>query len=245
MSFSSDIKTELLNKIDKVNKSCCSEAETFGEYITTESIKANISLEYQKFLDISKLNECCIKSILVGTFLSSGCIINPTSDYHLEILFKNKSLAEYYLNLLSVLDFSPKLLKRNIGKNHVYVVYVKEADQISTFLSIIGASLALLNFEQIRVEKDVKNNINRNINCETSNLSKTIKASVIQLSAIEKIKKTGKYELLLDDKLKEVASLRIKHKEESLEYLANILKITKSGLKHRLDKIIRIADELE
>lgn len=244
MSFSSDIKVELLNKIDKINKKCCREAETFGEYITTESIKADISLEYQSFLDIPKLNECCIKSILIGTFLSSGCITNPNTDYHLEILFKNKALAEYYLNLLSVLDFSPKLLKRNIGKSRVYVIYIKEADQISMFLTIIGASVALLKFEEIRVEKDVKNKINRSINCETANLSKTIKAAVVQLNSIEKIKKNGKYESL-DEKLKEVASLREKHKEESLESLANILKITKSGLKHRLDKIIRIAEELD
>ncbi len=243
MSFSSDIKVELLNKIDKITKKCCKEAETFGEYITTESIKSDISLEYQKFLDIPKLDECCIKSILIGSFLSSGCITNPNNDYHLEILFKNKALSEYYFNLLSVLDFSPKLLKRNIGKSHVYVIYIKEADQISLFISIIGAAVSLLKFEQIRVEKEVKNNINRTINCETANLSKTIKAAVIQLEAIKKIRQNNKYDSL-DDKLKEVASLRENNKEESLEALANILKITKSGLKHRLDKIIKIAEEI-
>jgi cell division protein WhiA len=244
MSFSSDIKIELLKKIDKINKKCCKQAETFGEYITTESVKSDISLEYQVFLDIPKLNECCIKSILIGTFLSSGCIINPYNDYHLEILFKSKALADYYINLLSVLDFAPKVLKRKIGKGHIYVIYIKEAEQISRFLSMVGAVVSFLKFEEIRVEKDVKNNINRNINCETSNLSKTIKAAVIQLNAIKKIKKNGKYNSL-DDKLKEVASLRENNKEQSLEYLANILKITKSGLKHRLDKIIKIAEEIE
>jgi len=244
MSFSSDIKIELLKKIDKINKNCCREAETFGEYITTESVKSDISLEYQIFLDIPKLKECCIKSILIGTFLSSGCIINPNNDYHLEILFKSKALADYYINLLSVLDFAPKVLKRKIGKSHIYVIYIKEAEQISRFLSMVGAVISFLKFEEIRVEKEVKNNINRNINCETANLSKTIKASVTQLKAIDKLKAKGKYNSL-NDKLKEVASLRELHKEESLEYLANILKITKSGLKHRLDKIIKIADELE
>ncbi len=244
MSFSSDIKSELLNKIDKINKSCCKDAEAFGEHITTENVKADLNLEYKLFLDIPKLKECCIKSILIGTFLSSGCIINPNTDYHLEILFKNKALAEYYLNLLSVLDLSPKLLKRNIGKSHIYVIYIKEAEQISTFLSIIGAVSSLLKFEEIRVEKDVKNNINRSINCETANLSKTIRASVIQINAIEKIKKKGKYDSL-DDKLKEVASLREQYNDESLEYLAKIIKISKSGLNHRLDKIIKISEELD
>lgn len=244
MSFSSDIKVELLNKIDRINKECCRNAETFGEYITTENIKANIDIEYQTFLDIPKLDECCIKSILLGSFLSSGYITNPYTDYHLEILFKNKSLAEYYFNLLSVLEFSPKLIKRNKGKSNTYVIYIKEADQISTFLSIIGAVSSLLKFEQIRVEKDVKNNINRSINCETANLSKTIKAAVMQLDAIEKLKQKGKYDSL-DDKLKEVASLREKYQDKSLEALANILKITKSGLKHRLDKIVKLAEELD
>lgn len=243
MSFSSDIKVELLNKIDKINKECCKKAETFGEYITTENTKFDINEEYKNFLDISKLKECCIKSILLGSFLSSGYMIDPYKDYHLEILFRNKALADYYFNLLSVLDFAPKLLKRTISKNHIYVIYIKEAEQISNFLSIIGSVNALLKFEEIRVEKDVKNNINRNINCETANLSKTIKAAVIQLNAIAKIKEKGKYDLL-DNKLKEVASLREKYKEQSLEYLAGLLKITKSGLKHRLDKIVKIADEL-
>lgn len=243
MSFSSDTKVELLNKIDRITKDCCKEAETFGEYITTENAKSDIDEQYHKFLDISKLKECCIKSILLGSFLSSGYMTNPYTDYHLEILFKSKALVEYYFNLLSVLDFSPKLLKRTIGKSHVYVIYIKEAEQISRFLSIIGAMLALLKFEQIRVEKDVKNNINRSINCETANLSKTLKAAVTQLNAIEKIKAKGKYELL-DEKLKQVASLREEHKEQSLEFLANQLGITKSGLKHRLDKIVKIAEEL-
>lgn len=244
MSFSSDIKVELLNRIDKVNKDCCKKAETFGEYITTENIKADIDDNYKIFWDISKLDECCIRSILLGSFLSSGYLTNPYSDYHLEILFKNKSLAEYYFNLLSVIEFSPKLLKRTKGKSHTYVIYIKEADQISTFLSIIGAANSLLKFEQIRVEKDVKNNINRSINCETANLSKTIKAAVVQLNAIEKLKEKGKYDNL-DDKLKEVASLREKYQDQSLESLANILKITKSGLKHRLDKIVKLAEDLD
>lgn len=244
MSFSSDIKVELLNKIDKVTKECCKKAETFGEYITTENIKSDIDDNYKIFWDISKLDECCIRAILLGSFLSSGYLTNPYSDYHLEILFKNKALAEYYFNLLSVLEFSPKLLKRTKGKSSTYVIYIKEADQISTFLSIIGAANSLLKFEQIRVEKDVKNNINRSINCETANLSKTIKAAVAQINAIDKLKEKNKYENL-DDKLKEVASLREQYPDQSLETLANILKITKSGLKHRLDKIVKLAEELE
>ncbi|MEG1705710.1 MAG: DNA-binding protein WhiA [Clostridia bacterium] len=244
MSFSSDIKAELLIKIDNLHKECCKKAETFGEYITEENVKSNIDNKYDIYFDISKLNECCIRAILMGSFLNSGYITNPNVDYHLEILFKNKALAEYLINLLSVLDFSPKLLKRKIGKSFIYVIYIKEAEQISIFLSLIAVDKFVLEFEEIRVEKDVKNNINRNINCETANLSKTIKAAVSQLDAINKIKLNGTYKNL-NDKLKEVASLRETYKEETLEYLSKIIKISKSGLKHRLDKIIQIANDIK
>ena len=130
---------------------------------------------------------------------------------------------------------------------NIYTVYIKEAEQISIFLSMIGASNSMLNFEQIRVIKDVKNNINRTINCETANLAKTINSSVKQIEAIDKIKKAGKYDTL-NDKLKYTASLRLKYKNESLDAISKKTSgqnyISKSGLKHRLDKLIEIANEL-
>ncbi|MNP59975.1 putative sporulation transcription regulator WhiA [compost metagenome] len=104
----------------------------------------------------------------------------------------------------------------------------------------------MLYFEQIRVEKEVKNNINRSINCETANLVKTISTAVKQISAIEKIKKNGKFKDL-DDRLKYIAELRIKNKEASLDDLSKLTsgknKLSKSGIKHRLDKLIEIAKE--
>lgn len=242
MSFCSNLKDEILSKINKKDTNI--EAETFGEYITTIDSKNNISDDYCKFLNISKLTESNIKGILKGCFLSSGYITNPNVDYHLENIFKSKMLAQYYVKLLSILDFSPKVIKRNISRKYVYVVYLREAEQISFFLSILGASSSLLKFEEIRVEKEVKNNINRNINCETANLSKTIRASVIQLQAIENLKKHNKFDSL-NDKLKEACNLREKNKEESLETLASMLNISKSGLKHRLDKIVELSNEIK
>ena len=239
MSFCSDLKDELLIKINKSNIL----AETFGEYLTIIINKNTLSSEYLKYFEISKLTENSIKSILKGSFLSNGYISDPNKDYHLEILFKSKTIAEYFIKLLSVIDFTPKILKREISKKNIYVVYIKEADQISFFLSILGASSSLIKFEEIRVEKDVKNNINRNINCEVANLSKTIKSSVTQINAIEKIKRLNKFEDLTD-KLKEVVMLRENNKEESLESLAKMINISKSGLKHRLDKLVQIADEI-
>ena len=245
MSFSSEIKDEILSKVSKNKKECCTQAEIFGEQITQTDLKSELSDKYKHMFDISDLDECCIKSILKGCFLSSGCIVDPNLDYHFEVTFKNKSCAEYFFNLLSVLEFAPKIIKRK--KVNVYTVYFKDAEKISLFLSLIEASRSVLKFEQIRVEKEVKNNINRSINCETANLAKVIKSSLTQIEAIEKIKKKGKYNEL-NDKLKYTASLRLKYPNDSLEFISNKTKdkdyITKSGLKHRLDKIIKIANEL-
>lgn len=246
MSFSSKVKDEILENISKVTNTCCINAEKFGENITYVHLKSELVNEDTKdFFDISKLNECCLRSVLMGAFLSSGCIVDPALDYHFEIVIKNKACADYIYNILSLLEFTPKILKRK--KTNSYIVYFKESEQISIFLSVIGVSKALLKFEEIRVEKDVKNNINRNVNCETANIAKTANAAIKQCEAINMLKKKKKFDIL-NDKLKYIANLRLKYPEASLEELSlktsGIDKISKSGIKHRLDKIIKIANEL-
>ena len=99
MSFSSDIKEEILSKSKKETKHCCILAEKFGELLTDVALKSELKEEYSEYMDISKLSECCIKSILKGAFLASGYIIDPLNDYHFEIDFKNKACAEYIFNL--------------------------------------------------------------------------------------------------------------------------------------------------
>lgn len=244
MSFSSEVKEEILNKISHDKKDCCIHAEAFGENLTSAVLKNDIKDEYNELFNIGNLNECCIKAILKGAFLSSGCIVDPNLDYHFEITFKNKACADYFINLLSVLDFIPKMTKRK----KVYNVYIKDSDQISLFLSLVEASKSMLIFEQIRVEKEVKNNINRSINCETANLAKIIKSSVAQIEAINKLKENGVFDTL-NDKLKETAKLRLKYKEESLDFISKQTQntenpVTKSGLKHRLDKIVTLANKI-
>lgn len=241
MSFSTEIKEEIINS--KIKNNCCLEAMKFGEYITISNNKSMIDKKFDNYFDIAKLNECCIKSIIKASFLSSGYINNLNYDYHLEIVFKSKVLSEYYINLLSVIDLSPRVNKRKNGKVFNYIVYIKDSEQISFFLSVIGASKSLLRFEEVRVEKEVKNNINRAINCETANLSKIIKSSVRQLKAIESIRNNNKYDIL-SDKLKEIIVLREGNKEASLDELSKLSNITKSGIKHRLDKIIEIGENL-
>lgn len=241
MSFSSDIKDEILHNISIEER----KAEKFGELLTEVKTKASLADEFKEYMDLSTIDEHTIKAILKGAFLSAGCIVDPQNDYHFEIVIKNKACADYIYNLLSLLEFTPKLLRRN--KASAYVIYFKESEQISIFLSLIGASKAMLKFEQIRVEKDVKNTINRSVNCETANLSKTIKTSVKQIEAINKIRKKGKFDTL-NEKLKYTAKLREKYPNESLEFISSKTtgehKVTKSGLKHRLDKLIQIAQKI-
>ena len=119
--------------------------------------------------------------------MASGCIIDPNKDYRFEASFKNKACAEYFIDVLSLLDFTPKLVRR--AKANVYVVYFKESEQISYMLSLLEANKCMLKFEEIRVVKDVNNTKNRATNCEVANMTKSINSSLLQLNAINVIRK--------------------------------------------------------
>ena len=185
-------------------------------------------------------NNCCKKAFLKGIFLGSGCVVNPNTDYHFEVSTKSKPYADYVISLMSEFGAYSKQIKRN--SNHI--IYLKGSEQISTLLAVLGANKALLEYENIRINKSITNNINRSVNCETANLTKTIEAAVKQQEAINKLKAQDKFNEL-KPKLKEIASLRLKYPEASLEELADkcSYKISKSGVYHRLNKIIKLAEE--
>ena len=236
MSFSQDIKSEILN--DKNTKKCCREIQRLAELLT-EGTDINIS-DLKKYI---KNNSCCKKAFLKGLFLGSGCIVDPNTDYHFEITTKSKKNATIILDIINKqIGFEAKLLKRS---THLYVIYIKESEQISMILSYLGAGKALFNYENIRVEKSIKNNINRSINCETANLTKTISAAYKQLIAIEKLEKNNMIEKLPNE-LQEICKLRKENPEMSLGDLTNLCssKISKSGVNHRLNKIIEISKKI-
>ncbi len=256
MSFSSTVKEEILKEFKKKFNIEFIQAEKFGEYLTECKSKKDLEsighdeknfYNYDEFFEFANLDENIIKSILKGVFLGSGCIVDPSNDYHFEALFKSKACAMYVFNLLSLLEFTPGIMKRKQSTS-LYIVYLKGSDQISEILSMLGANLSKLKFEQIRVEKEVKNNINRTNNCEVANMAKTIKTSMIQIEAIEKLKKYNLFDNL-NEKLKYTASLRLKYKDESLDSISKktIGKdyVSKSGLKHRLDKLVELANNIE
>ena len=124
------------------------------------------------------------------------------------------------------------------------MLYLKDGEEISSFLALMGANKSVIKFEEIRVMKETRNNINRLVNCETANLNKIIDASIKQVNAIKKLKKEKKFESLPEN-LKELANLRIENPEASYQELGAMLKepIGKSGVSHRLEKIIKIAEE--
>lgn len=181
------------------------------------------------------------KAFIRGSFLGSGSINDPNKKYHIEISLENKQYANILKNILNEFDITFKELERKSS----YSLYSKDGEEISKFLALIGASKAVINFEEIRVIRDIRNNVNRKVNCETANLNKTVNAAVRQIEDIKFIYKS-KAEDKLSDNLKEIANLRMENPDISLVELGKLLKepIGKSGVNHRLKKIQEIANEL-
>ncbi|SFS32347.1 DNA-binding protein WhiA [Marininema halotolerans] len=186
--------------------------------------------------------ECCRRSYLRGAFLAGGSVNNPDSvSYHLEILSTYQDHSEALCHLLNGYYMHAKWLERKKG----YVAYIKEGDKIGEFLNLIGAHQSLFQFEDVRIMKDMRNSVNRLVNCETANLNKTIQAAMRQVENIRRIDR----EMGLDQlpsRLREVAEMRLQHPEISLTELGQMLprKVSKSAVNHRLRKLDEIAGKL-
>ena len=231
MSFSEEIKNEIL--MTKKNK-CCILPLRYGELITESK-----DISIKELRAVIKKN-CCKKSFLKGVFLGSGCITNPDKDYHFEVLVKSKSYLNFVTEIMNGFSLIPKFFKR--GTN--YVIYMKDSESIGIFLAIIEANKAVLEYENIRIKKSLKNDINRSVNIETANLNKTVEASIKEINAINKLKRQNRFDDL-NDKLKSAAFLRLEYPDSSLEDLVKYanFKTSKSGLFHRFKKIIQLAEE--
>ena len=184
-----------------------------------------------------QLARLCIRE----AFIKSGSMNDPNKKYHLEIMFKTKRKAEEMQILLNNFNINAKIIKREKD----YMLYLKDGEEISEFLALIGANSSVIKFEEIRVIKETRNDINRLVNCETANLNKTINAAVKQIEDIKLIKKKKKFSSLPEN-LQEIANLRVENPDVSLVELGKLLKepIGKSGVNHRLKKISEIAEDL-
>lgn len=183
----------------------------------------------------------CVRSFIRGAFLGSGSISDPGKTYHMEFVTNNEDFAKSLKDLINALGFNCKIVAR---KNN-YVVYLKESEQISDLLSIIGAHNALLSLQNTKIVKAMRNNVNRIVNCETANLSKTVNAAVRQVENIKFIEqKIGISSL--PENLQEIATIRLEYEDMTLKELGEKLNppIGKSGVNHRLRKIEEIANKL-
>lgn len=271
-SFSSKVKKELSELTNLSNKDVV-KAELEGYLLTSAANKFTTESEYninrfskllnnvgQNNYDIEmKGKNFCIttkkdvkidsnikdenqlRAMARGAFMGAGSLTDPKNVYHLEIVFQNKNNADIIKNILAKQDIESKILKREKS----YIVYMKDGENISKFLAFIGASKSLLKFEDTRIIKEMRNNVNRIVNCETANLNKTIESSVRQIEDIKLIKLKKKFDML-SEKEKELAVLRLENPDATLTELGKMLDtpISKSGVNHRIERITKLADEL-
>lgn len=183
---------------------------------------------------------CCRKMFLRGAFLSGGSVSDPEKTYHLELTSHNLSNASEINSLLNGF----KLRGRVIRRKGSFVVYLKEGENIVDFLNIIGAHSALMELENVRILKEMRNNVNRIVNCETANLEKTINASLRQVENIKYIRDSVGFENIPGG-LREIAELRLAYSDASLVELGEMLNphLGKSGVNHRLRKLDKIAED--
>ncbi len=184
---------------------------------------------------------CCKRCFLRGAFLASGQISSPSSEYHMEIVSDSEENAKLLASCINAFDLDAKITERR-GK---FVTYLKEAAEISDMLSIIEAHVSMMKFENERILKSVRNNVNRRVNCETANLVKTVGASKRQVEDIEFILANGGEEKL-EQGLKDIARIRMENPEKSLSEIGKLCtpKLGRSGVNHRFTKIHEIAEEL-
>lgn len=262
MSFSGEVKTELAKQID--NKHHCQLAELaaietfaadhthlaekrrlltkklFGE-LPAEQMQQQIdrTLSVQKEQLLSRT--CCKRAFLRGAFLASGSISDPQKSYHFEIVCQEESQAQLLQELYRTFELDAKIVQRK----KYYIVYMKEGAQIVDALNIMGAYVALMNLENVRIFKEMRGSVNRIVNCETANINKVVGAACRQVEDIRYIQsKIGLDEL--PPALREMALIRLEYPDSSLKELGELCDppVGKSGVNHRLRKLGEIAKKL-
>lgn len=184
---------------------------------------------------------CCKRAFLRGAFLATGSVSNPEKSYHIEIVCATKGKAEQIKGLINSFDLEAKIILRKKS----YVVYLKEGSQIVDLLNVMEAPVALMEMENVRILKEMRNTVNRKVNCETANINKTVSAAVKQVEDIHYIQNSIGLSKLPEG-LQEMAELRLANPNASLKELGDLLTepIGKSGVNHRLRKLSEIAETL-
>lgn len=274
MSFSSKVKDELLRLIPSARHCRLAELSAIvlfsgrtqgGEYscsgetrkkadtlckllsLDVDSEEGRAALKLVREGDAVTVNTmlveraCCKQAFIRGTFLTLGSLTDPEKGYHFELPFIHEQHAELLKRLLMDFEIQPKLVKRK----RYTVLYVKDSQEIVDVLSVMGAYKSLMDMENVRILKDVKNRVNRRVNCETANLEKTVNTAVRQAEDIRYIEKVKGFSYLPEN-LREIAMVRIENPDLPLKELGMLLDppLGKSGVNHRLRKISEIANEI-
>lgn len=184
--------------------------------------------------------DCCRQAFLRGAFLSGGSVTDPEKRYHLELATNHHKVIRETESLLLDQGFSPKTSMRK----GVSILYFKQSDSIENFLAFLGAPVAAMGVMEAKIEKDMKNKINRIVNCDNANTSKIVEAAQTQIAAIRVLREDGRLERL-PEKYRQTAALREDNPEATLAELAEMFDpaITKSALNHRLRKLCELANE--
>ncbi len=204
-------------------------------------LQATRLLDEPELYNVIVQQNCCKRGWIRGAFLSGGSMSNPEKAYHLELVCGERELARTAKRLINSFGLEAKIIIRK----KTYVVYLKEGSQIVDLLNIMEAPVALMEFENIRILKEISNSVNRQVNCETANIHKTISAAVKQVEDITYIREQIGLQKL-PEPLREMASLRLEYPEASLKELGELLEkpVGKSGVNHRLRKLSNIAQDL-
>ena len=213
-----------------------------------EILQATKLIADSKFCDTLILQDmlvvqqsCCKRAYIRGAFLASGSISDPEKGYHFEIVSPDERKAPQLQTIIRSFSVDAKIVQRKKS----YVVYVKEGAQIVDMLAVMEANVALMDLENIRILKEMRNSVNRKVNCETANINKTVNAAVKQMEDIKLIQQVMGFEQLSDG-LAQIAELRMQYPEATLKELGMMLspQVGKSGVNHRLRKLSALADEL-
>jgi len=206
-------------------------------YITSEGFQFHPTIDKELVR-----KPCCKRAYLRGAFLAGGSVNNPEgSSYHLEIASMYEEHCRSLVELANKFQLNARFIERKKG----FILYIKEGEKIIEFLSIIGAHQALFKFEDVRIMRDMRNSVNRIVNCETANLNKTIGAAIRQIDNIKLLQKEVGLENM-PERLREVAEIRLKHPDLNLKEVGDMLKgqVSKSGVNHRLRKIDEWAEKI-
>lgn len=198
--------------------------------------------ERTRRLNWSNIQEdCCVGAFLRGAFLACGTINSPEKNYHLEFVVPHYNLSRDLKKFLENSDFAPKEVRRN----GLYVLYFKKTEEIQNLLGIMGASKFVMEFIDVIVYKDIRNNVNRRLNFESANLNKTVNAAMRQIELLEKLQKTAVFSELSEE-LREIARLRLENPDYSLQQIGEALvpPMSRSGVNHRLHKLCDMAEKL-